>query len=365
MVDKVFSPAFGNRPSHLVGRSSIIADFMRGLDDMPGSRERTMLLLGQRGSGKTVLLWEFADRAHEKGFVVASPTVVDEGMLNRIVEKIQDDGSRFVKDAKAKLVGGSAGALGFSIGLEFSREVEESKSAQYKLTQLCRRLTNQGHGVLILVDEVQANNVELRQLVSLYQELVGQRLNVALVMAGLPGAVSATLNDHVLTFLNRANKVSLGPLDVREVNAYYMEAFRQLGLDVSADLCLRAAQATQGSPYMLQLIGYELVLQARGGTVDDEVFNRAVSRARLDFENDVCQTTLATLSDRDIDFLEAMAEDAEPSKVADVAQRMGATADYAQKYRRRLISAGVIESPRRGEVAFAVPYLGDYLRSEQ
>ena len=49
--------------------------------------------------------------------------------------------------------------------------------------------------MLILIDELQANSEEIRQLVSLYQELVGERLNVALVMAGLPGAVSATLND--------------------------------------------------------------------------------------------------------------------------------------------------------------------------
>ena len=51
--------------------------------------------------------------------------------------------------------------------------------------------------------------------------------------------------------------------------------------------------------------------------------------------------------------------------MADVAERMGVTSDYAQKYRRRLIDAGVIESPRRGYVAFAVPYLADYLRNDE
>lgn len=50
--------------------------------------------------------------------------------------------------------------------------------------------------------------------------------------------------------------------------------------------------------------------------------------------------------------------------MADVAGRMGVTSDYAQQYRKRLIGAGVIEAPRRGEVSFAVPYLSDYLRKE-
>lgn len=45
-------------------------------------------------------------------------------------------------------------------------------------------------------------------------------------------------------------------------------------------------------------------------------------------------------------------------------ERMKVTPDYAQKYRKRLIDAGVIEAPRRGYVSFAVPYLADYLRRE-
>lgn len=365
MQDNVFSPSFGNRPSHLVGRSGVIAGFLRGLGSISGSRERAVLLLGQRGSGKTVLLWEFADRARKAGFVVANPTVVGEGMLDRIVEKIQDDGSRYVKDAGPKLVGGSVGALGFSAGLEFSRDIQESKTPQFKLTQLCRRLTEQGHGVLILVDEVQANVPELRQLVIVYQELVGQGLNVAIAMAGLPGAVAATLNDHVLTFLNRARKVQLGPLATSEVDAYYARAFPEIGLEVPDGIRRAAAEATKGSPYMLQLVGYDLALYAGEGPVDERVLERALDAAREDFENDVCRTTLAALSDRDIDFLCALARQGDMASMGEISQVMGVSSDYAQKYRRRLIDSGVIESPRRGEVAFAVPYLADYLRREE
>lgn len=50
------------------------------------------------------------------------------------------------------------------------------------------------------------------------------------------------------------------------------------------------------------------------------------------------------------------------SRIADIAARMGVTQDYAQKYRRRLLDAGVIEQVRRGYVRYAVPYLDSYLR---
>ena len=51
--------------------------------------------------------------------------------------------------------------------------------------------------------------------------------------------------------------------------------------------------------------------------------------------------------------------------MVDIASRMGVTQDYAQKYRRRLIDSGVITSPRRGEVSFAIPFLADFLRKEE
>ena len=58
----------------------------------------------------------------------------------------------------------------------------------------------------------------------------------------------------------------------------------------------------------------------------------------------MCETTLAALSDQDVAFLSAMTDDEDAvSRISDVAKRMSVTPDYAQKYRRRLIDAGVIE----------------------
>ena len=51
---------------------------------------------------------------------------------------------------------------------------------------------------------MQAANENLRQLVVAYQEMIGEGLDVSIVFAGLPAAISSMLNDHVLTFLNRA-----------------------------------------------------------------------------------------------------------------------------------------------------------------
>ncbi|MEE1273631.1 MAG: ATP-binding protein [Olegusella sp.] len=364
--DEIFSPSFGNRPTYLVGRSAVLKRLDQCLSSRPGSRDRATVMLGQRGSGKTVLLWELADRARQAGFAVATPTIVADGMLDRIVEKIQDDGSRYIPADGPHVTGGSLGFLGFSAGLQFSREVQETKSAAYRLTSLVRALSAEGHGTLILVDELQANSNEVRELVATYQELVGEGLDVALVMAGLPAAVAATLNDKVLTFLNRAAKIELPPLADGDIDAFFSKAFAEAGVDVDAEKRRKAVQSTSGSPYMLQLVGYYLVAYADpDGSLADAAFSQALGSAKRDFENDVCQTTIAALSDRDIDFLVAMAEGDGPTKVVDIATRMQVTTDYAQKYRKRLIDAGVVSAPRRGYVEFAVPYLADYLRAQE
>ena len=365
MADAYFSPAFGNRPSQLVGRDHVLASILDGLDSRPGSKERASIILGQRGSGKTVLLWEIADRARNKGFVVASPTVVSEDMPVRIIEKIQSDGERHIKNRGGQLTGGTIGVLGFSVGLQFSPQIQESKSFGYKLHKLCERLEEQGRGMLILVDELQASSPELKQLVATYTELVGERRNVAIVFAGLPGAVSSMLNDRVLTFLNRAHKVTLDPLAIGDVYAFFAQAFAKLGISIDSDMRRQAAEATHGSPYLLQLVGHNIVQYAgEDKAVDRRVLADATTSAQTTFEQDVCATTLAALSDKDRAFLTAMAGDAAESRMADIASRMNVSADYAQKYRKRLIGSGIIAVPRRGYVAFAVPYLADHLKSD-
>ena len=365
MIDTIFSPSFGNRPSYLVGREAVVTRLVDGLQSPPGARERSVVLLGHRGSGKTVLLWELADRAKQLGYVVASPTITSHGMLERIVEKIQDAGAQYVKDASARIAGGSIGALGFTVGLEFSHEIEQGKSFAYKLTQLARALTSRDKKILILIDELQANSSEIRQIVSVYQELIGERLDVALVMAGLPGAVSATLNDRVLTFLNRATKISLPPLAMTDIDAYYERSFSILGIHVPDDMRAIASQHSNGSPYLMQLIGHHIAIRTdEGGELTQDAFEHALKASDYDFKRGVCQTTLASLSDQDVTFLKAMAFDSEKSSMSSISERMDVTSDYAQKYRKRLIDAGIIEAAGRGYVRFCIPLIQEYLKEE-
>ena len=362
MRDTVFVPSFGNRPRNLVGREEILDIFKEALQSVPGSRERAMLLPGQRGSGKTVLLFEFAEIARKEGCVVASPTIVSKEMPVRILEKLREDGAASLSWPKTKITGGSVSAFGFGGGLDFKEEETTPKSFAWKLSEICSELNRAGKPVLILIDEVQANQDDLRQLIIAYQEMIGEGRDVFLVLAGLPAAISSVLNDHVLTFLNRAEKIILPPLRIEDIEIYYRKIFSDLNILLEEGQISAAAQETEGSPYLMQLIGHYLVISAEeGDAVSDLQFSTALQKSKDVFMNDICETALAPLSDKDIAFLAAMAADGETTDISSVISHLRCTNSMAQTYKRRLIQVGIIQQPRRGKLSFAVPYLRNYL----
>ena len=363
-IENPFSPGFGNRPSRIVGRQEVIDRFLAGLQGRPGNRNRATFFIGQRGMGKTALLLEIAAQAESYNFIPVRVTA-NEKLLDNIIDKIQLQGPPYLAQKNKPIKGFSAGALGFSFGLTFSDEVRENFGFQSKLTLLCNELSKHDAGLLLLVDEVHTTSEEIRELATGYQELVGDGANIAIALAGLPTAVSAVLNDDILTFLNRAHKEPLDMLSITDVGVYYHEVFKGLGISMSAELIEVAAAATRGYPYLLQLIGHYLVeLGKPTMAIDPETLALAVRNSKLDMVNTTFAPVLQPLSQKDMQFLTAMAVDDQPSRVSDIAKRLGVSGSHVQTYKVRLMAAGVIASPKRGFLEFLIPYLGEHISGE-
>lgn len=355
-----FHPTFGSRPQSIVGRDQEIEEFLEGLKEPIGSHNRCTFFKGQRGMGKTALLLELADRAQALDYVVARVTAYS-GMEEDIIETIQLNGAKYIKD-KPSVQGFEAGAFGFNFGLTFTDEADRQYGFRTKLTLLCDKLAEAGKGILILVDEARTSD-EMRKLAVTYQHLVGEEKNIAIAMAGLPQAVSSLLNDEVLTFLNRAKKVELEPISDNEVDIYYKRAFTDMGISFSDNDIACLTEKTHGFPYLMQLIGYYITKSLGSDRkITGEIINTAVAYSAKDMEQNVFEPILAPLSEIDIQFLRAMAEDTGSSKTADIYKRMQKSNSFIQTYRARLIEAGLIVPVRKGEVALTVPELAGYLK---
>ena len=357
----VFIPSFGNRPDQLIGRDGVMDMVIEGLQSYPGSAERAILLVGQRGMGKTALLLETADRAASMDYVTARITC-GESMLENLIEILQRNGEKYIKESKSPIRGFSAGALGFSIGLTFTEEARRTFGFRVKFEMICGRLAEAGKHILVLVDEVDPSVQQMRELAAVYQELVGDEADISIVMAGLPSSISDILNYKTLTFLNRAQRIPVGLLPVSEVELYYSSAFSRAGIDATPDIVRQAASFTEGFPYLVQLTGYYLSRFSKSGNPVDEAMLRRVEELAADeVDNKVFQAMLNPLSEKDIAFIKTIAYNGGSVKISDLEKSMGISHGTAQTYRKRLIDAGIVFSPRRGELELIMPQLADYL----
>jgi hypothetical protein len=362
----VFSPTFGNRPKRIVGRDKEIGDFIVGIEGRPGHKNRATFLIGQRGMGKTALLLELAEQSKRRGYIPVRVTA-GEKMLDEIIEGIQINGAPFVEKKDKPVKSLSAGAFGFSFGLTFSDELQRNFGFRTKLTLLCEELAKADRRILILVDEVASSTPQMRELATTYQHLVGDETDIAFAMAGLPSAISEVLNDTILTFLNRAHQVYLGALRLDAVSAYYLEVFTALGLGITPEVLDLAVTATKGYPFLLQLIGYYILdaVNASGESgITRALVEVAIMNSRRALEASIFKPSLRPLSDGDRRFIDAMAHDTGSSRISDLRVRLNVGSAHVQKYKERLVEAGIVTSERRGELSFTLPYMNEYLRGE-
>lgn len=222
-------------------------------------------------------------------------------------------------------------------------------------------------GVLVTLDELHhLRRDEVIDFAVAVQHLIREDREIAVVMAGIPSAVKPLLasddDQNPITFLRRANRIQLGTVQDSEVTRALVDPVTDAGAAWDEDALELAVSACDGYPFMIQLVGQWSFHYMREARIDAPAAGKGAAKARRKLGQLVHEPALADLSDVDRTFLAAMALDEGPSKVADVAQRMKVTNQYAWNYRRRLLDAEMISAPRPGVVEFILPYMRDYLR---
>lgn len=138
---------------------------------------------------------------------------------------------------------------------------------------------------------------------------------------------------------------------------------RAAGRTITEEALQIAVNGTGGYPFMIQLVGlHAWRAESDAAEIDARQARRGVDQAHRKVGQLVHASALADLSAVDRSFLAAMAHDDGPSRMGDIAGRLGVDAAYAGQYRLRLIAAEVIEPRGHGLVTFTLPGLRDYLR---
>lgn len=357
-----FKPTAGRTPPILIGRDAVRRDFIDGLHYGVGSPGRLMRIIGSRGTGKTVMLTDLGNIARSEGWVVLDETA-SSGLCDRLIASLSPP--KALKEFTLQ-----PEAFGIRLGEATFSHTRMPLTLRAALSKRIDGLKGDA-GVLITLDEVQAaDRDDLVAIATAFQHLVREEKNVALVFAALPEAMSEILNDKVLTFLRRAMAENLEPIPNDDVIWAVRQSMDESGMTIAPQFAARAAQATYGYPYMVQLVGYHIWQAAfrRMGTlgpIEEPDVDQGIHAAVQELGVDVIEPVLRGLSPMSIAFLLAMADDGAPSAIKDIAARLGKDAGYVNTYRTRLIESEVIESAGWGLVDFRIPYLRTYIREHR
>jgi type II secretory pathway predicted ATPase ExeA len=358
-----FRPSAGANPPALIGRDEVLDEFEESLKAGPGSPYRLLRITGSRGSGKTVLLNALGQRAKKLHWDVIDETA-SEDFITRLIIALRESKLEHIKSFSLPSIGieglGNA-ALG---SIEFSDRalpMTLRESMTKRIEHISKHHTDRG--LFITLDETQgADATELRALAIATQHLIRENLNIAIAFAGLPGMASSLLHGNVTTFLRRAAPISLKDIPYDLVRESFTHVMRENGYSIDADALETATEATQGYPFMIQLVGYNIWRKATNNHIDLAAAESGAEAAKIRLGGTVHEPAIENLSEVDRTYLLAMAQDEGPSRTSDIAQRLDKDVQYAGRYRERLIQSGIIFASSYGYVDFTIPYLRQWLQ---
>ena len=352
-----FKPSAGAEPPVLVGRDEVLRDFEEGLLSGVGAPGRLMRITGPRGSGKTVLLTELGDIARKHGWDVVDETART-GLAEEIHRRLDDEASANIS-IELNLAVVKAGAE--------SSLHKRSANLRDALDRKVTELTERNRGLLITIDEVQNAALEdINKIAIAVQHLVREKKNISFVFAGITSGVLSLLGEDGPTFLRRAYPEELDVIPSDDISLALRATIEQSGLEIGDTALGKAAEATAGYAYLIQLVGFHIWRAARAHageslTITVEDVERGIRAAKDGFNRAVLETALAGLTKSALEFLLAMTEDPLASSTGEIAKRMGVPANATTTPRRQLIERQIIEPTARGYVTFSIPFMREYL----
>lgn len=381
-VRNPFAPSAGSRPPELAGRDAIL-DIARTscCRAVQGRNARSLLLLGLRGMGKTVLLNEIRKIAEEEGLLVSKVEAPEGESLARLLypemrkvmrslsntEAARQIASRGLRGLRSFAALFKIAVAGVDIGVEPEPGLADTGDLQYDLPDLFRMIGGAAQaadkGWILLIDEVQyLSEADLSALIVALHAMSQEGLPVLLTGAGLPQI--ARLAGEAKSYAERLFLYqTVGALDP----ASAMQAIQKPILEEDASIEPEALQSivdrTQGYPFFLQEWASVVWDTARGPkiTLSDVDVSYCETLARLD--DGFFKVRIDRLTKAEVQFVKAMSELGDgPYAMSDIARSMGRKLQSLGPVRASIIAKAMIYSTDHGYLDFTVPLFADFIR---
>jgi hypothetical protein len=381
-----FNPGAGVSPPELAGRADVLEQAVTAAERIKrGRHAKSLMILGLRGVGKTVLLNEIGKQAVDRGYLVEQVEARDGEDLRQLLAHalrrvlLQLDRSAQAIEAVKKglrvlrsFIGTvTVTAAGVEIGLGVDPETGLADSGDLEadikdvLIATARAAQAATRPVALLVDELQyVSRPELAALIRGIHAVNQAGLPLVLFGAGLP-QLAGQAGDAKSYAERLFDFPRLDRLGEDDAGKAIREPVEDEGARIDDAALAEIYAQTRGYPYFLQEWGYNAWNVAQGGTIRaaDAVTATALSIRKLD--ESFFRVRFDRLTPLERDYMRYLAELGEgPQKSSDVARAMGRRGSSLGPTRDSLIKKGMIYAPEHGLIAFTVPLFDEFMRRE-
>lgn len=375
-----YRPGAGTQPPALLGRDELIDRFgvtvRRAVAGRPG---KSLMPIGLRGVGKTVLLNRFSDIAQQEGLQVGFIEAPETGdfrtllavRLRKILLQLEKKGPaatvlralRVLKTFTLKIPDGPTIAIDVDAIKGEADSGVLSQDLPDLLLAVGEAVAEQRTGLLLAIDEVQyLSGEELGALITAIHRTSQRDLPVVLVGAGLPQLPG--LAGEAKSYAERLfDFPEVGSLAADEAADALRIPAQNLDVDFTDDALRVIVGEAHGYPYFLQEWGYHVWNHATASPVTEGDV-RSVRPVVIDqLDRNFFLVRFDRLTPKEKEYLRTMAELGRgPHRSGDIAARLGVKVESVAPRRSGLILKGMIYSPAHGDTAFTVPLFDQYLR---
>jgi hypothetical protein len=383
-IKNPFSPGAGSPPPELAGRDTILEQARVLLGRIKEKRpEKSILMTGLRGVGKTVLLNEMERMAVRGGYrTILMEAHEDKKLALLIIPELRrllfdldrmagagDKVRRGIAVLKS-FIGGvrvTIGDVEFGLDIDAERGAADSGDLEIDLPNLFAAVAEAAEErracVAILIDEIQyLGSSELSALIMAMHKMQQRQSPLLLIGAGLPilpgmAGESKSYAERLFSFPD------IGPLSEDESAKAIREPIEAAGEEIEAAALHGIFRLTEGYPYFLQEWGYQAWNHAESSPITARIVQEATPTVEQRLDENFFRVRFNRLTPREKTYLRAMAQlGVGPYRTADIADTLGVKISTLGPVRASLIKKGMIYSPAHGDMAFTVPLFDAFMR---
>jgi AAA ATPase domain len=383
-ISNPFAPGAGSVPPQLAGRDEVRNSVRIAIERIRrGHFTKSVLLVGLRGVGKTVLLDQMRKDAESTGIHSIRIEAPEERSLPAVlapqlrlallrlsrIESAKDFAQRGLKAlagfAKALKVKFEDIEVGFDTepepGLADNGDLEHDLQALLETVGAAAKQA--GTALVIYIDELQyVKQKQLEALITALHRIAQSQMPVMLIGAGLP-QLRAQMGNAKSYAERLFDFPEIGPLNDDAARFAIEKPISNQSAQISPDALTRIITQTQGYPYFLQEWGKHAWNTANTNLITLEDVEVASVSALTALDESFFRVRFDRCTPFEKKYLRAMAElGGGPHRSGDIATILGRKVSSLGPTRNQLLLKGMIWSPSHGDTGFTVPLFDQYMK---